>query len=310
MEPCSLIVHGDDFGLSEGLNKGIVQAHRQGILTSTSLVASGVAFEHAVELAQTTPSLDIGVHLTLSDERPVLPPASVPTLLGSRERMHRDAATFTRRYLLGRISLDEVARELDAQIAKVRSQGLNVTHLDGHQHLHMLPGIRPVVGELARKHGIPAIRYPFETPRAYMLRQPAAAGRLAQLLALDTFCTLANVTDAKRTDHFVGFFFGGRLDKGNLLEVLSRLPRSGTCELMCHPGLADPGSGYGHWSYLWEEELAALTDGEVREFLRSRGIGLISYADLGRVGADRASSAGHARHPAGSGSPVQPRRGS
>jgi len=280
METLRLIVNADDFGLSERVNEGIVQAHRLGILTSASLIASGEAFEHAIALTKASPTLDIGVHLTLIEERPMTSPDVVPTLVNGNGRLHPHALAFVRRYFLGRISLDQVRHELDAQIGSIVSRGVKVSHLDGHQHLHMLPGVRRIVGELARKYAIPSIRYPKETPRTYMLKEPGSVRRILQMLLLNSFCAIARTSDAMRPDQFCGFFYGGRLSKENLINVLDHLPANGTCELMCHPGLDDSAARYSHWGYRWQEERDALMDGEIRNYLEAKHIRLISYNDL------------------------------
>lgn len=283
MSGCRLIVHADDFGLSEPVNEGIVEAHRRGIVTSTSIMAPGPAFDHAVELARATPTLDIGVHLTLTEERPVASPERVPTLLDADGRLPAHATSFLKGRLTGSLALDEIRLELDAQIARVVAHGLRVSHLDGHQHVHMMPGVRAVVGALAAKYGIPAVRYPREAIRTWMLHERGGTGRLMQQLALNVFCALADTTEAARPDHFVGFFYGGRLSKANLMRILAALPPSGLCELMCHPGHADASGRYAHWGYRWQDELDALTDPGVARWLRERGVELVSYAALARA---------------------------
>lgn len=276
-----LIVNADDFGLSKAVNEGIVEAHQRGIVTSTSLMASGAAFEDAVRLARAIGTLDIGVHLTLTEEEPVSERSNIPSLLDGH-RFYPHASCFVRRYFAGRISLDEAERELDAQVARIVSTGINVSHLDGHQHVHMVPGIRRVAGRLAEKYRIPAIRFPKELPKLYMFGDSGSTGRLAQLFALNAFCAAADTRDARRPDHFVGFYYGGRLNKKNLMTILETLPKDGTSELMCHPGREDVGSARAHWNYHWRDELAALTDGEVRGWLQASGIELVSYAALAR----------------------------
>ena len=274
-----LIVNADDFGLSEAVNEGIVEAHQRGIVTSTSLIASGAAFEHAVALARAIGTIDVGVHLTLTEEEPLSNRSDIPTLLDG-DRFHPHTTSFVKRYFAGRISLEEVERELDAQIARVIASGLRVSHLDGHQHVHMVPGIRQVAGRLAGKYGIPAIRFPKEAPKGYMFVEGGSAGRLLQLFALNAFCAAADIGGARRPDHFVGFFYGGRLTKPHLMRVLETLPGEGTCELMCHPGRQYGRSARAHWQYRWQDELAALTDKDVGEWLQSRGIELVPYAAL------------------------------
>lgn len=280
MHACRLIVHADDFGLSAAVNAGIVRAHREGILTSTSIIAAGRAIDDACARLHSAPMLDIGVHLTLVGERSMAAHDLIPTLLDDTGLLLPDAATFIKRYLAGGIALHEVRSELDAQIRSVLSRGIKVTHLDGHQHLHMLPGIRRVVGALAREYAIPAIRYPHEALKTYMLREPGGLPRLLQLLALNTACAAADVTDARRPDRFFGFFYGGRLTKPNLMTVLQHLPTGGTCELMCHPGDADAAAHHAHWNYCWQDERDALIDADVRTYLQQRGVQLISYANL------------------------------
>jgi hopanoid biosynthesis associated protein HpnK len=281
----NLIVHADDFGLSEKVNQGILHAHQTGILTSASIMANGSAFEHAVGICQAVPTLDAGIHLTLVEEEPVLKANLVPSLVDGTGRLHRHATTFTGRYFAGKIRLQEVQCELEAQIQKVMSHGVTVSHLDSHQHLHMLPQILDITINLARKYGIEAIRLPRETIRLYMLGGEAAVSRVLQLLMLNMFCGLGKNTNSVRADHFVGFFFSGNLHKKNLHKLFESLPTAGTCELMCHPGLDDPTTRYGHWGYHWADELTALTDPEIAEFLRQRGIRLISYCELAQPAA-------------------------
>ena len=273
-----LIVNADDFGLSEAVNRAVIEAHEHGIVTSTSIMAGGGAFEHAAALASRCPTLDVGVHLTLTEQRPVAD--SVPSLVGADGQFAPHATDFARRWLRGGISLSDVRKELDAQIRRVRAHGVRPTHLDGHQHVHVLPGIARVVAELAREHGIGAVRVPTERPRGYMLRDIGGLKRLAEQIVLGTFGALSPLRHLRRVDRFVGFFFGGRLDERNLRTVLASLPTHGTVELMCHPGLDDPASPYGHWGYSWAAETAALTSPDVRALLAELGVRLIGYRDV------------------------------
>jgi hopanoid biosynthesis associated protein HpnK len=285
-----LIVHADDFGLSEKVNDGILQAHQSGILTSASIMANGAAFEHAVDICRAVPTLDVGIHLTLVEEEPVLKANLVPSLVDVTGRLHPHATTFTRRYLAGKIRLEEVQCELEAQTRKVMSHGVTVSHLDSHQHLHMLPQILDITIKLAKKYGIAAIRLPRETIRGHMLKGEGAVPRVLQLLTLNMFCRLGKNTNSVRTDNFVGFFHGGNLHKKNLHKLIESLPTSGTCELMCHPGFDDSRSRYGHWGYHWSSELTALTDPEIAELLRQRGVDLISYRQLAQPAAPYAAA--------------------
>ncbi len=275
-----LIVHADDFGLSEAVNHGIIAAHKNGILTSASVMATAEAFEHAVRLAEANPSLDVGVHLTLTEQQPLTGAASVPSLVDEAGHFAPHARHFASKYLRGQISLAEVRAELDAQIRRARDHGLRVTHLDGHQHVHVLPKIAGVVNELAKVHGIRAVRYPSERIRAYMWKNLRGARRLGEQLALNFTCALSPLRLLRRTDDFAGFYFGGGLNEANLLTVLHGLPAGKTTELMCHPGVDDPRSPYGSWDYSWAAELEALVSQRIRSVLDARGVQLISWRDV------------------------------
>jgi predicted glycoside hydrolase/deacetylase ChbG (UPF0249 family) len=280
MQTLRLIVHGDDFGFSESINHGIVHAHTDGILTSASLAAAGGAFDHAVALARTHPTLDLGVHLTLTGERSAAPPESVPSLLHDGASLWPNPAEFLQRYVRGVISMAEVERELNAQITRVLDEGLSISHLDGHQHLHALPHIRGIVAALARRYGIGFVRRPRERLRAFMLRDPRRLGRAAATLALRLLCASPPGWHTRSTDHFVGFYFGGRLDRTNLATLIGVLPHTGTCELMCHPGADSSESGHFASDYDRRAECDALCDPDIVRDLRKRDIGLVSFADI------------------------------
>lgn len=275
-----LIVHADDLGLSEKVNDGIADAHLNGILTSTSIMACAPAFDHAVEVAKATPSLDIGVHLTLIEERPLSDPAKVPSLVDETGHFHSHVTVFAKRYFRGLINPDEVRLELDAQIARIQEAGIRVSHLDSHQHVHMLPDILRVAQDLGRKHGIAPMRLPRERVSPYMLSSPGGFSRIAQQLVLNHFCNRARKGFGPTTDRFAGFYYGGKLDTDALLRVVSALPETGSCELMCHPGVDDPASEKLHWGYAWANELSALKSTSVAAEIEARGIQLISYRNL------------------------------
>jgi len=280
----SLIVHADDFGLSEKINEGILLAHKHGVLTSTSLVANGAAFEDALHICNSMPSLDVGVHLTLVEEKPLLNANTIPSLVREDGSFYPNIIEFGKRYMTGRICLEEVRAELSAQIKKVSGYDICVTHLDSHQHLHMLPKVLEITLELAKKYDVPAVRIPSESFRIHLINEPRLLLRAAQLLILRLFCYRGRNAQTVRTDHFFGFLYGGNLHKQNLLRLLAALPRGGTCELMCHPGLHDTNTRYRQWGYNWSEELSALTDPDISNLVSTRGIKLISYRDLSQIG--------------------------
>lgn len=275
----ALIVHADDFGLAPWVNDGIVEAHLQGIVSSTSLMATGQGFAQAVELAARTPSLDVGVHLTLTEERPAAPPCRVPSLLDGSGRLHRHALGLAKQLALGRIDLDQVRIELDNQIRRVTDHCERVSHLDGHQHVHMLPGISRVVQELALRHGIPCIRYPRERLARYMFNGDFGPRRLLELRLLNACCA-ATWPIGIAPDAFFGFYHGGRLDPSALRHIIAKLPAGSISELMCHPGRTPTSHTYDHWGYHWQQELDTLTSAAARAELEANGVTLTSYRDL------------------------------
>lgn len=278
-EALRLIVNADDFGMAEAVNQGIVEAHDRGIVTSASLMATGGAFAHAVALAKTRPKLAVGVHLTLTEQRPLTGSAAT-SLVGADGRFPPHLVQFAGLHMRGKVALTQVRAELDAQIRKVRDAGIAVSHLDGHQHVHVLPGIAAIVAELAAAYGIRAVRYPTERVRAYMLRHVGNARRLTEQVVLGAVCALSPLRALRRSDSFVGFYYGGRLDEDNLATVLGRLPARGTVELMCHPGGDDSRAAEGYWQYSWAAERAALTSPRIRALLAARGAQLVSQRDL------------------------------
>src|SRR5882672_9937354 len=157
-----LVVNADDLGLTVGVNDGIFDAHELGILTSASLFANAPATEDAIRRARSRASLGVGVHLTLVDGTPTLPPRSIPTLVTGDGRFRHSWRPFIAACLQHRVSLDEVERELTAQIERIRGAGISPTHLDAHKHVHAYPPVFAIVARLAARFGIPVVRVPYE----------------------------------------------------------------------------------------------------------------------------------------------------
>ena len=278
-----LIVNADDFGLHAAVNRGILTAHTEGIVSSTSLMAGGAAFDDAVRIARHCPQLGVGVHLTLVGASPLLPVAEVSSLLDEAGDFYGSYPLFIKRFLRGKIRLAEVERELAAQIDRVRMAGIQPSHLDSHQHLHVLPGIGGLVLDLARRFSIRAIRIPAE-PVAFIGATPATVGRLAGRGGLTMLANLfrqhAAAAGIRTSDHFFGMLAGGQLTEPALLAILRRLP-PGDSELMTHPGFADESLADAfRWEYQWDAERQALTAPAVRALLVERQIRLISFREL------------------------------
>jgi len=274
-----LIVNADDFGLTPAVNRGVVRAFQEGIVTSGSLLVTGSAFEDAVALGRQNPKLDIGLHLALVEERAVLGPDILPTLVDETGRFPRTSVEFIQRALLGGISWHEVEQEIAAQIALFQKTGLRLSHLDSHQHLHMFPPVFQIVRRLARWMGNVWIR---NSAGPWRKSPDASLGRWAQRLGLNLSCLAArglrDGSEAQMPDGLYGFEVSGCLTRPALEQILRKIP-NGLYELVCHPGEddADTQMRYSHWGYRWAEELKTLTLPETRLLLEEQGIVLTSF---------------------------------
>lgn len=242
-----LIVNADDFGFTRDVNEGIVHAHQHGILTSTTLMATGAAFDHAVSLARDNPTLDIGVHLVLVGS------SGYPPTVGR----------LTASVALRRIP---VYQELVAQVEKILGAGLTPTHLDTHKHTHLLPPVLDAVARISQEFGIPWVRQPIP------LRVPFLRAALHNRL-LRRGC--------RTTDHFPGFEITGAYDTPGLAALIRRLPE-GVTEFMCHPGFCgdELRAAPTRLKESRRTELDALISSEVRQAMREASVTLISYRDL------------------------------
>lgn len=271
-----LIVNADDLGLHPSVDAGILRAHREGIVTSATLLVTGPSVSEAISQAQAQ-GLALGVHLALSTRLPcAAPPLEVPTVAPGG-RLRASWAEFARAWLTGQVHRAEVERELEAQLARARELGAEVDHLDAHQHLHLLPGIRPLVETLARREGLP-VRWPDRLPSASWRRAPGPALKTLILTALAR--TAPRPPPGVRRVSAGGVFEAGRLDEPTLLALLDSLPQ-GDFEVGCHPGEGTPHVPEDPaWTYGWQAELEALTSPRVRARLQERGITLTTYGQL------------------------------
>ena len=258
-----LITNADDFGYTRDVNEGIIHAHRAGILTATTLMATGAAFDHAVTLALANPSLDVGVHLVLTGAE------GFPPTVG---RLIREIAR-------GRIRIYD---ELAAQVRKVQSAGLRPTHLDTHKHTHLLPPVLSAVARIASEFGIPWVRRPFDLP-LHAGGVPWSRRMLSQSLgfARAGFHSFLSRHGCRTTDHFAGFQLTGRYDAAELARLIRRLP-DGTTEFMCHPGFctAELQASRTRLKESRQRELDALTSPQVRAALEESNVRLARYAEI------------------------------
>jgi hopanoid biosynthesis associated protein HpnK len=291
----NLIVNADDLGWTAGVNRGIAEAHRHGIVTSTSLLANGCAFEDAVAAASEMPGLGVGVHLNLSDGAPIAPAEQVKSLLDEHGKFAGGPESLLMRLTTKNLQPKEVEKEWDAQIEKVRGAGIRPTHLDGHKHVQMLPGLFGIALRLAKRHGIEAVRVSHEaSPLRTALSDGNEASGVAlkqgvqarglKLLARDAR-EMAERAGIVTADYFCGIAQTGVLTKAGVQKLLGSLPE-GTTELMCHPGYADEDLRKSH-TRLQESrqaELQILTDQTIRKSVAELGIRLINYEQASVTG--------------------------
>jgi predicted glycoside hydrolase/deacetylase ChbG (UPF0249 family) len=277
-----LIVNADDYGRSPGVSRGILQAHREGIVTSTTVMINQPGVEHQLAEALDCPHLGLGLHLTFSAWRPVLPAEAVPGLL-DEDGMFLDQHTLWAR--AEEIPIDQLRAELAAQFERfVALAGGPPDHLDCHHFVHLYPPFFQVYADLAAGFHLP-LRIPF--PPEADFRQAAKTlpflegfprDRVRGMIATNS--ALIRARRLAHPDHFVSTFFGRRaLTLDNLLALLEALPE-GVSELMCHPGYDDPHLAPSTYRAEREIELALLTQPPVRERVRDLGIELVTFGVL------------------------------
>jgi hopanoid biosynthesis associated protein HpnK len=284
-----LVVAGDDFGAAPEVNAAIVRAHRDGILTSASLMVTGDAAAEAVALAREHPRLAVGLHLVLVQGRPAAAPARIPRLV-RRDGNFRNwpVATGLRYAMLAAVERggrDELRAEIEAQLAAFAATGLRLAHVDGHVNMHLHPMVLPILLELAPRYGVRAVRLSREDLRAALrydrssLVRKVFEGVVFRTLAAWSAPRLraAGIVTARRV---YGMHQTGRVDERYLLDVIRTLP-PGVHELYCHPAERQPPALAAHQhGYDHAGELCALTSPRVREALRAAGVELVAYPEL------------------------------
>lgn len=287
-----LIINADDFGLTAGVNRAIAEAGRAKAITSATIMANARAFPEAVDIARNVPQLKTGCHVVLIDGVPVardLPSLTLPYSIKETPRLRSSLKKFASAAVRKQIRADEIQREVEAQIRKIQSCGITLTHVDSHKHTHIFPHVLRPVLRAAKGCGIRAVRNPFEPIWSWssrlVMNKPGMWLRAAGVAGFHVFETAFHLAvreeDMKTTDGTVGIAFTGKLDQKALSELLEALPE-GTWELVCHPGYSDSDLHAAGTRLLAsrETELAALTSEETRSLISRRGIELISYADL------------------------------
>ena len=279
-----LIVNADDFGLHPLINAGIIKGHQEGFITSTSLMSSAPCWQEAVRLAKENPRLGIGVHLTLVGGVPsVLPKEQVSSLLDDDGLFLSDYVAFAKRYYSGAVKKAELEAELRAQFERALSCGVNITHIDSHQHTHVLPGINSLVLKLSNEYNIIRVRIPKESylfTGGFQTGVGRLIGRSGLSFCADMAALRADSLGLRHPQHFYGMLAGGHLNAQLIANILRQLPE-GVSEIMTHPGLDSAALGKAFsWQYHWREELDAYLDAGNKALLRELGIEPVSFAAL------------------------------
>jgi predicted glycoside hydrolase/deacetylase ChbG (UPF0249 family) len=238
-----LIINADDFGLTHGVNRAVMELHSQGALSSATIMARAAATGEAIEEALKTPSLRVGCHVVLVDGEPLSSLRDIPSLADPKTgRFHPTLAAFLRLALTGSIPSAQIQAEAAAQIALLQGRGLRLTHVDTHKHAHMFPAVLRPLLRAARAAGITTVRNPFEP--AWSRRATSAAPLLrrvevAVLRQLEpAFRRIVGVEGFTTTDGALGVLATGNLDTATIRSLLANLP-PGTWELVTHPGYND-----------------------------------------------------------------------
>ncbi len=281
----SVIFTADDFGLSDALNEAVALAHRRGVLGCASLMAAGPRTPEAVALARKLPGLCLGVHLTLIQGRAVLSPKALPRLVDAQGDFPHDPVATGWRYFAQPQLLPEIRRELAAQIEVVLKSGLPVWHLNGHVNLHLHPRIFPLVADLAREYGIPAVRLAREDWRTTLALAPDHPWpKIAQGLIFGLLCRraerLARAAGLVFNDHLFGLLNDGRMTPEYLLGLGPQL-KPGVTEIYSHPALCADAE-LRRWApqYQRQAEFAALIDPRLPKALAAAGVTLTDFRGL------------------------------
>jgi predicted glycoside hydrolase/deacetylase ChbG (UPF0249 family) len=277
-----LIVNADDYGRTTRVSRGILEAHHNGIVTSTTVMINQPSIEAQLDEALAQPRLGVGQHLVFTAGRPVLPASKVPGLVDGSGRFLDQHSVWAR---AERIPPGQLQAELSAQIERFRTlAGHLPDHLDCHHFVHLYPPFFQVYADLAASHGLP-IRVPFPTQLEFgraLDHLPYLEG-FPQDLVRGVIATNSNLIRARglaHPDHFIASFFGREaLTREHLLALLEEMP-AGVSELMCHPGYDNAALAGSSYRAERERELALLTDMVVRQRLDAQGIELVTFGRL------------------------------
>jgi chitin disaccharide deacetylase len=292
-----LIVNSDEFGAARSINEAIHECYKAGVLRSATLVCGGKAFDDAVVIANREDSLGVGVHFYLTDYVPCASLEKVASLIDFTTGRLYNVSTFLKRYFLGKIKLNEIQVEINAQIAKATDSLKRVTHVDGHNNLHVLPEVFKMLISTMKYYGLTKLRMPRENLSICDFRQPVQYFIKSGIYAFSTF-TQKGSLDCIFPSAFRGLAFSGRVSKRVLLRYIRESIQYNSMEIMVHPAAVKSAEdkdeldaifgsqqefvGSMVSNYQYNLELQALTDPEVINFVNSNKDKLhcVNYGDL------------------------------
>jgi hypothetical protein len=278
-----LIINADDFGLCEGVNKGIVEAHTKGVLTSTTIMANMPAAGHAVELAKNLPTLGLGVHLNLTAGKPLYQDNTVKLILDSQGHFALSPGKLALASLITGKVRTAIETELASQIQWLIDKGLKPTHLDSHKHIHAFLSIFPIVCRLAKRFSIPAIRYTYEPKQVSRIPWPVTDRESRKRASLVR--TMAKINRLQnpsffKTDALLGVNHVGKIN-AVFMRAVSLYNPAATAELMTHPGYTyDLDATRTRLVKQREIELVTLCDEKTKQYFKDAYVKLVHYGQL------------------------------
>ena len=279
----ALIVNGDDFGASRSINRAIIEAHREGVLTSASLVVNGEAFDDAVEQAENNPRLSVGIHLVLVQGRSTVPPVEIPDLVNPEGYFSNSPVLAGLKYFFFKSLRIQIEKELRAQMQRFISTKLKLSHINSHLNIHMHPSIFSIVLKLAEEFGVKNIRLPRDD--LFLNLKLDRSALVYKLLHSLIFNTLVKIYRKRLLRH--GFRFTdvvyGLLQSGNMYEMhvdglLNNL-KDGTSEMYFHPDSLPSENWHGKpVNYKCREEFHTLLSQRIKRIIRENSIRLVDYS--------------------------------
>ena len=280
-----LIITSDDFGLSSGVNRAVELAWREGILTCASVMPGGSAFEEAVEIARCNPAMQVGLHLTLVQGRPVLPPGEIPGLVNEHGNFSDNPVAAGMRYYFDRGLRTQLKREIEAQIVRVIDAGIALSHIDGHLNIHLHPTVFSILTDLMPRYGLTSIRLSREG-RRHNLRfdRRRMFGKAVERFIFGALAAQARPEldrlGIRYANEVKGVLNSGCMTESYILNILDGLG-DGLTEIYFHPGcLPDQEITRRMPDYCHQEELAAITSPAVRQKVKSLQIAVQDYSGV------------------------------